>query len=63
MRRPTCAQVRATCELGFFIYHLHEDCRAPDHRKALSLPYVMPIDHYLDPVELSTSEYAHRPLR
>ena len=30
--------VTCTCEMGFFLYHIKEDCRAPDH-PTLHLPY------------------------
>ena len=50
---------RCTCEMGFFPYHVHEGCRAPDH-PTLPLPYNCSIDHYLDPVALDTSPFAHR---
>ena len=36
--------VTCTCEMGFFIYHIKEDCRAPDH-PTLHLPYACSLDH------------------
>ena len=48
-----------TCEMGFFPFHLQENCRAHDH-PTLRLPYNCSIDHYLDPVSLDKSPYAHR---
>ena len=51
--------VTCTCEMGFFIHHIKGDCRAPDH-PTLHLPYNCSIDHYLDPVALHTSPFAHR---
>lgn len=52
-------RTRCSCELGFFPYHVETHCRANDH-PTLPLPYNCSIDHYLDPVALSTSPYAHR---
>jgi len=48
-----------SCELGFFVSHVKENCRAADHQ-TLPLPYVCPIDHYLFPRALATSPFAHR---
>lgn len=51
--------VVCTCEMGFFIYHITEQCTAPDH-PTLHLPYNCSLDHYLEPVELEGSPYRHR---
>ena len=48
-----------TCEMGFFPYHLQENCRANDH-PTIHLPYNCSIDHYLDPAALEISPYMHR---
>ena len=47
------------CEVGFWISHVEENCRAGDHH-TLDLPYICPIDHYLSPGSLTTSRFAHR---
>ena len=48
-----------SCELGFWPKHIGGRCVAGDH-KMLALPYVCPIDHYLDPSALANSPFAHR---
>ena len=48
-----------SCELGFWPNMILEECKAADHGK-IELPYVCPIDHYLDPPALRTSKFAHR---
>jgi hypothetical protein len=45
--------------MGFFPYHIGEQCRAPDH-PTLQLPHLCAIDHYLEPLELDKSPYLHR---
>lgn len=53
--RATC-----TCEMGFFPQHLQPaTCRANDH-PGIRLPANCSIDHYLDPMSLDESPYAHR---
>ena len=51
--------VYCTCEIGFWIKHVREDCKGSDH-KGLELPYKCPIDHFLEPNALHSSPYAHR---
>uniref|UniRef100_A0A7S4BQZ5 Uncharacterized protein n=2 Tax=Chrysotila carterae TaxID=13221 RepID=A0A7S4BQZ5_CHRCT len=48
-----------SCELGFWIKHVEEDCRAGGHH-TLQLPYLCPVDHYLFPRTLARSRFAHR---
>ena len=48
-----------SCEIGFWPNHIEEDCKAGGHKK-LTLPYVCPIDHYLDPPALEESKFLHR---
>ncbi|KAL1507978.1 hypothetical protein AB1Y20_007580 [Prymnesium parvum] len=52
-------QASCSCEIGFWPNHIDEGCTAGDH-KMLRLPYVCPIDHYLDPAALAKSPFAHR---
>lgn len=45
--------------MGFFIYHIKDSCRAPDH-PTLELPYNCSLDHYLEPLSLHASPFVHR---